>query len=96
MDAAQLGLQLGAGDRVERPERLVHQQHGGMRGQRAGNADPLLLATREHVRVGVAQAGVVQAEQGEQLGHPRLGARPGPAEQVRYGRDVAGYGPVRE
>ena len=37
-------------DRVERGGRLVHQQHLGLDGERAGDAEPLLLAAREAER----------------------------------------------
>ncbi len=37
-------LQMGAGERVQRAERFIHQQHFGLHRQRAGNADALLHA----------------------------------------------------
>ena len=40
-------LDLLRGDRVERRAGLVHQQHLGLVGQRARDAEPLLLAARE-------------------------------------------------
>ena len=40
-------LDLLRGDRVERGAGLVHQQHLGLVGQRARDAEPLLLAARE-------------------------------------------------
>jgi hypothetical protein len=44
LDAVELGVQLGAGERIERAERLVHQQHRRIHSQRAGNADALALS----------------------------------------------------
>jgi hypothetical protein len=45
-------LDAGGGDGVERRAGLVHQQHVGPSGDGAGDAEPLLLATREaHGRV---------------------------------------------
>ncbi len=96
MDAPQLRLQLGAGDRVQRPERLVHQQHRRVRGQTARHADPLLLPSGERVRVGLAQPRRVQPQQGQQLVDARVHPPAVPAEQVRDGRDIAGHGPVGE
>ena len=43
----QLLLHLLAGQRIERAERLVHQQHAGVAGQRAGQPDPLAHAAGE-------------------------------------------------
>ena len=40
-------LDLGGGDRVERRAGLVHQQHLRLDRERAGDAEPLLLAARE-------------------------------------------------
>ena len=40
-------LQPVADDRVDRAERLVHQQHGRVGGERPGHADPLALAAGE-------------------------------------------------
>ena len=51
--------------RVDRAERLVHQHHRRVRGQRPGDADPLLLAAGELGRVA--------------LGRARSAARPAPA-----------------
>ena len=43
LQAQELVLQLAADDRVDGAERLVHQHHRRIRGQRPGHADPLLL-----------------------------------------------------
>ena len=50
MDFHDAVLQVRAGQRVERAERLVHQQHLGLHGKRAGDADSLLHAARHFVR----------------------------------------------
>ena len=42
---------MGAGERVERAEWFIQQQHLGLHGQRAGDADALLHAARNLVRV---------------------------------------------
>ena len=62
---AQLGAHLG----VEGAEGLVEQQHLGLDGQGAGQGHALALAARE-LR-GVALAQVREADQLEQLVHPR-------------------------
>ena len=46
----ELVVQAVAGHRVERAERLVHQQHVGVLGERAGERDALAHAARELVR----------------------------------------------
>ena len=46
-------LHVVAGERIERGERLVHQQHGRIVGERAGDRDALLHAAREMVRIGL-------------------------------------------
>ena len=43
LDAAKLRVQLGAGDRIERAERLVHQQHRRIGRERPRHADALTL-----------------------------------------------------
>ena len=48
-------LQLGADDRVDGAERLVHQQDVRVGGQAAGHADALLLAAGELARVAVGE-----------------------------------------
>ena len=40
-------LDLGGGDRIERRAGLVHQDHFGIDGDRAGDAQALLLAARQ-------------------------------------------------
>ena len=43
-------LHLGADQRIERREGLIHQEDRGLAGERAGKADTLLHATRKLVR----------------------------------------------
>jgi hypothetical protein len=43
LQAQELLLQLGPDDRVDRSERLVHQQDVRIHGEAARHADPLLL-----------------------------------------------------
>ena len=49
LDAAELAVQLGARQRIERAERLVHQQDRWIDGERPRHADALALAARQLV-----------------------------------------------
>ena len=62
-----LALQLLAGDGVERAERLVEQQHVRIERERARDADPLLHAAGQFVRIMVGEA-VESDEPDEALG----------------------------
>ena len=66
---AQLLLQPGARDRVERAERLVHQQHRRVGGERAGEPDALALAARELRRVAL-RVRLLEPDELEQLRRP--------------------------
>ena len=71
----QLFLHLAAGQRIQRGERLVHQQDLRLHGQRAGDRHAGLHAAGEGVRVGIreaAQADLVDVQQ-----RPCLGLGPG-------------------
>ena len=62
-DPQQLLLQHRLGQLVERRERLVHEQHLGVVGERAGERHALLHAARQLMRVGVgelAEPGLVE------------------------------------
>ena len=97
LDAEQVVLRLGADDRVERAERLVHQQHLGRRGQRARHADALLLAARQAPpacgrgtwpgRAGTASSS--SSTRGVDLALL-------PAEQLRHGADVLPHRAMRK
>src|SRR5260370_21143220 len=49
-ERAEFTLQLGAGNGIERTERLVHQQDGGIGGEGAGDANALALAAGKVAR----------------------------------------------
>ena len=96
LQAQELVLQLLAHDRVDGAERLVHQHHRRVGGQRPGDADALLLAAGQLGRVALGERRVA--------GRPARAA-PSPAarafalslaEQQRHGRDVVDDGAVRE
>ena len=61
MDLHHAVLELGARERVQRPERLVEQQHLGLHRQRPGEAHPLLHAAGD--LVGPLVLGVVHPDQ---------------------------------
>ncbi len=50
LDAPELVVQLGACHRVERAERLVHEQNWGARRERSRDANTLPLTTRQLAR----------------------------------------------
>ena len=54
-EIAEFTLELGAGDRVERAEGLVHQQNGRIGRKGAGNADALTLAAGEFARAAMGE-----------------------------------------
>lgn len=53
LESKQLFLQLGANDRVNCAEGLIHEQDVRIRGKCSGDTDSLLLASRELVRIAV-------------------------------------------
>ena len=60
--------------RVQRAERLVHQQHRGMIGQCARQRDTLLHATRQFLGVEILKT--LEADHLDQLAALRFGIRP--------------------
>ena len=96
VQAPQLLLEPRARDRVERAERLVHQQHRRIGGERAREADALALPARELAPGSAARpparARRARAARPTRSRDPRLR----PAEQARHGGDVVGDRHVRE
>ncbi len=80
---------------IDGAERLVHEQQRRIGRQGAGDADALTLAAGELRRVALAHPGL-EADELEQLGHPRADAAGVPAQQAGHGADVLGHGEVRE
>ncbi|GMA87714.1 hypothetical protein GCM10025868_29640 [Angustibacter aerolatus] len=72
---AELRLQPVALDRVDRAERLVHQQHRRVGGERTRHADALLLAPDRLVRVTVAVLRGIEADQARAGSSARARAR---------------------
>ena len=94
VDARQLDLHLLAELEVERPERLVEQQHGRSLRERAGQRHALGLAARQLPRVAVAVLG--QADQLEVLADAPADLVVRQALHPQPERDVVGDGHVRE
>ena len=67
MDRHHLVLKMGPGERVKRAERLIEQKHLRLHGERTGQTDTLLHATRNLGRafvLGVAHMDQFKAEHG--------------------------------
>jgi hypothetical protein len=96
LQVAELVLQAGADQRIERAEGFVHEQDRRIRGQGAGEADALPLAAAELRREPSGDLRGVEAEQGEQLVNALTLPLGRPAEQVGDDRGVIGRGEVRE
>ena len=93
----ELRLQPVADDRVDGAERLVHQQHRRVGGQRPGHADALPLAAGELGGVAVAVDGGVEADRGRAARRPasRMRLRSQPSSRGTVPTFVA-HGLVRE
>src|SRR5581483_11479527 len=87
VQAEQLRLQPEARDRVERAERLVHQEERRVGGERAREPDPLALSAGELSGIAL-RVGGLEADELEQLPGALLDALLRPAEQAWDGADV--------
>ena len=88
LEAEELVLEPVADDRVDRPERLVHQHDRRVRGEGPRDTDALPLAARELAGVAVAVLAGLEANDREQLLRPLALARLRPAEEARDRPDV--------
>ena len=95
LQAQQLLLQLGAHDRVDGAERLVHEQDVRVDREPAGDADALLLAARELARVLVGER-PVEPDRVEQLERPGVRLALALAAEQRHGGDVVDHLAVRQ
>ena len=96
LQPAELVLQPGAGDRVDGAERFVHQQHRRVGGERAGDADALLLATRELVRDSGRGTARDRGRRASRSSSTRASMRACPTRAARHRRDVVLDRLVRE
>ena len=92
----ELRLQPLTDDGVDGGERLVHEQHGRIGGQRAGDAGPLPLTAGQLRGIAVPVHGRVETDGVEQLVDPGPDPLLVPAEQSRHRADVRAHGLVRE
>ena len=84
--SSSLVLQVLPDKRIQRRERLVHQEDVGIGGKRPGKPDPLLHATGKLVHVPVAPA--VEIHQLEVFPDNGVAFRPGSAPQLEAEADV--------
>ena len=89
---AELVLQLAADQRVERAERLVHQDDLRVGGQRTGQPDALLHAARELARVALQPVAEADLRQRRLGGPVAVGLRRCPAPRGRRRRSRAPSG----
>ena len=87
-------LHVVAGEGVERGERLVHQQHGRIVGERARDGDALLHAARQMVRIGLDE--LVELHQPQLLARDLFAFGLGDAFHLQPERDVAERGAPRK
>ena len=80
--------------RIERRSRLVGEQHLRVRGERAGDADALLLAAGEFGRVAIALVG--KSDEKEELVDPRPDRGAVVAGDLERQGDILGGSPRRE
>ena len=92
----ELPLQLQPRQRVERPERLVEEEHRRVDGEGAGEGGALALAAGELERVARAVTVGVEPDERQRLARAGGAARLVPAEEARHQLDVARHRPVGE
>ena len=92
-DIEQQILHFHAGELVERPERLVHQQQFRLVDQRAAERHALLHAAGQLRRVGLFEA--FEADEGEQLFRRELCRGVAAAEDLHREQDIGEHGPPR-
>ena len=95
LQGEQFILEAGAHDGIDRAERFVHQQHGGVGSEGPRHADPLALPSGELCRIPIEHARVERDEVG-QLVDTLLDLRLVPVEETGHGGDVLPDCPVRE
>ena len=89
LEPQELLLEPDADHRVDRAERLVHQQHRRVGRERPGHADALALTAGELVGIAVAVGRRVEADEVHQLAGALLGGRRRLAVEQRHRHHVA-------
>ena len=95
LDALELDLELLAHLQVERPERLVEQQHLGLHHERARERHALLLAARELARLALLDCSAAARARGPRVPAPRAAGLRRPTLLEAVG-DVVEHVQVRE
>ena len=88
LEQLELPLQFGAGQGIERSERLIHEQDWRVRRKCASQPNPLPLTARELMRVASRKLLVGQSNQREYLLDSRINTAPIPAFDLRDQRNV--------
>ena len=93
---SEFSLQLGAGDRIERAKRLIHQEDWRIARQGSRDAHTLTLAAGKFAGVPTGEFGKIQTDECEHFANTVADACFWPAFEARHQRNVALDGPVRE
>ena len=96
LDPEQVVLRFCTNDRIERTERLVHQQYSRFGGKRTRNPYSLLLATGQLMRKLDAEHRRIELKHRQQFIDSGIDTALFPAEQSRHGCDILAHGTVRE
>ena len=75
-------------DRIDRAERLVHQQHRRIGGECARHTDALLLSARELLRIALEKQRRIEVDRREQLAGALARFAEVPAQQFRHHTNV--------
>jgi hypothetical protein len=95
-ERAEFPLQFRARDRVERAERLVHQENGGIGGQRAGHSNTLALPSGKFARTSMRKFPRVESHKPQHFLYARSGAGGVPFFETGHQAHVLGYGEMGE
>ena len=82
LERLEVVLGLGANQRVEGAERLVHQQQFRLGGERARDAHPLLLAAGQLIRAAMGESRRIELKQSQELLDPSGDAATVPPSNV--------------
>ena len=96
LNAAKLAMQFGPRERIKRTERLIHQDDGGVGGQRPRESNSLPLPTRKLVGKSSFKGGRIEPNKLQQLPAARLDTGLRLPVQARHDPDVAADGHVRK
>ena len=96
LQVAELVLERAARQGIERAERLVHQEHGRIGGEGAGEPHALTLPARELPGRLALVARRLEADEREQLARARASLLLAPAEETGHEGDVLAHAQVGE